>query len=342
MIDWLTIRVPLNAEFSAEIHARLRQFIGHLTNVASSGEVMWTKPSLDIDALRSDTPGLCWSVVGDGEQYFLSIGASPASLEFGVNVFGSSDIRHCAMVLKHHAERALSCILPPLERWQCRRIDITHNYKLDGLGQVQQALRELRKGDGVRQKATVPKGDTVVWGQGSDLMSGKAYAKGPQLRYLQKKRKDMLEVSDEYVELAESLLRFELSLRARWFRRHGNNWLNFSEDYLNELHGDFFGRFVGGVEVCDMGTLLMELERVAPSKGQALAAHRTWAMVKSIGYEMAKVSMPKATWCRHVKFLRAAGVSQADLVGGVVIPFRRDVIVLSAPVTSWDELRRAA
>lgn len=342
MIDWLTIRVPLNADFSAEIHSRLRQYIGHLTNVSAHGEVMWTKPSLDIDALRSDTPGLCWSVVGDGEQYYLSIGASPASLEFGVNVFGSSDMRHCADVLKRHAEKALACILPSLDRWQCRRIDITHNYRLDGLGQVQQALRELRKGDGVRQKATVPKGDTVVWGQGSDLMSGKAYAKGPQLRYLQKKRRDEREIPDELIDLAQSILRFELSLRARWFRRHGSEWLNFSEEYLNGLHGDYFGRFVGGLEVCDMGTLLAKLERVAPSKGRALAAHKTWALIKSIGYEVTKASMPRSTWGLHIKYLKDAGVSEADLVGGTVIPFRRDVICLSAPVTSWEELRRAA
>ncbi len=91
-----------------------------------------------------------------------------------------------------------------------------------------------------------------------------------------------------------------------------------------------------------MGTLLVQLEKVTPTKGRALAAHRTWALIKAIGYEQAKESMPQRTWYLHVAYLRQAGISQADLMTGNVIPFRRDTISLGAPVESWEELRRAA
>lgn len=342
MIDWLTLRVPLDADFSEVVKQRLEQYMGVLTNTDRDGVVMWRKPTLDVDALRSDTPGLCWQIVGDGVQYYLAIGASPASLQYGINVFGTDDIKEAARILISTCQKALDCILPSLERWQCRRIDITFNYQLQSLQQVRQALREFRKGDGTRQKASVPKGDTVVWGQGSDLISGKAYAKGPQLRYLQKRRKDGFEVSETQLEQADSLLRLELSLRSRWFRRMTGNWYDFTAEQLTKLHTDYFGKFIGKIEVTDMGTLLQELEKVAPTKGRALAAHRTWALIKSIGYDTTREAMPKSTWQLHVAYLRAAGISQADLMTGNVIPFRRDIISLGQAVSSWEELRRAA
>ncbi len=90
-----------------------------------------------------------------------------------------------------------------------------------------------------------------------------------------------------------------------------------------------------------MGTLLEELEKVAPTPGRALAAHRTWAMVKAIGYELAKESMPRATWYLHMKYLRAAGLSDADIGAGNVLPFRRREICIASPVRSWAELRAA-
>jgi hypothetical protein len=52
MIDWLTIRVPLNAGFSEVVKQRLEQYMGVLTNTDRDGVVMWRKPTLDVDALR--------------------------------------------------------------------------------------------------------------------------------------------------------------------------------------------------------------------------------------------------------------------------------------------------
>ena len=91
-----------------------------------------------------------------------------------------------------------------------------------------------------------------------------------------------------------------------------------------------------------MGILLQELEKVALTKGRALAAHRTWALIKSIGYTQTESSMSKQTFKNHLVMLRAAGLSSADLCAGVVIPFRRKTLILGNPVLSWDELRNAA
>jgi len=347
MIDWLTLRYPLESMAPA-LMARLRESMLYVTCVSideETGEVVerWKKQSLDIDKLRSDTPGLMWQVQGDGKEYFLAIGGSPAHLEHGLNVFGYGDIKHCAAVMVRHARKALAAVLPEAERWQVRRCDITHNYALPGPREVKQALRALLGADASRARASSMGGDTVGWNVGSDLRRGKAYHKGPQLAALVKKGK--AEATPEQIAAADCLLRLELTLGSRWWRRFeekGYRWDDLTENDLNAYHLDYFGRFFGSVEVCDMGQLLNELEKVAPTPGQALAAHRTWALIKAVGRENAKGSMPARTWGRHLKFLRAAGLSDTDLSSGEIIPFRRHIVMLNEPVRSWADLRKAA
>lgn len=338
MIDWLTLRTPVSHFLSEHLFEQFHRFIGVQTMTNSDGEVVRSRPVFDVDRIRSDAQGLFWQISSDGKQKYLTVGASPASLEHTSNVFGSSDIRHCATVLLLRAQKALSLILPPPSAWECRRIDITHNYLLDDHSQVKQALRELRKGDGVRQKASVPKGDTVYWGQGSDLIGAKAYDKGTQAEYMQKRSNNPAIFNQQVLDMVKRLLRLELSLKRRWFDRHGEDWLSLTEATLNDLHAKYFSQFIGTLEVTDMGTLLNALEQVTPTKGRALAAHRTWALIKAIGYEQTKCSMPKSTFMLHNKYLREAGLSNADLLNSNVLPFRRTEIVLTQPLTSWEEL----
>ena len=340
MIDWLTIRTPIQAFLSDALFEQFHRFVGVQTLTDGTGEVVRSRPVFDVDAIRSDAQGLFWQISSDGKNRYLTIGASPASLEHTLNVFGSDDIRHCAEVLLSRAQHALGFILPPPSAWQCRRIDFTHNYLLDDNAQVKQVLRQLRQGDGVRQKASVPRGDSVYWGQGSDMIGAKAYDKGTQVEHMQKRKK--LDFPQHELDLLKRILRLELSLKRRWMDRHGDNWLDFTPEYLNSIHGKYFEQFIGKIEVADMGTLLEQLKQVTPTEGRALAAHRTWALIKAIGYEQTKTSMPERTFYLHQKYLRAAGLSHADLVASNILPFRQKTVSLSEPVTSWDELRRAA
>jgi II/X family phage/plasmid replication protein len=343
LIDWLTLRTPVSHFLTDHLFEQFHKFVGVQTLTDSDGEVIRSRPVFDVDKIRSDAKGIFWQISSDGKNKFVTVGASPASLEFDSNVFGSSDIRHCAEVLLHRAQVALSIILPPPSAWECRRIDVTHNYLLDDHSQVKQALRELRKGDGVRQKASVPKGDTVYWGQGSDLIGAKAYDKGSQVEYQQKRKpKDAKPMDEATISMLKRLLRLELSLKRRWFDRHGQDWLSLTEDDLNQLHHRYFSQFIGTIEVTDMTTLLRQLEEVTPTKGRALAAHRTWALVKAIGFEQTKSSMPESTFYLHQKYLREAGLSNADLHNSNLLPFRRNVIAISDPVRSWSELFKVA
>lgn len=348
LIDWLTLRFPLGQELGWALTERIRGCMDTLFCCDSDGEVKWTSKKLDVDALRSDSMGLFWMVQGDGKHDYLTIGASPASLEHGINVFGSCDIQHCARVLVKEASKQLSAILPDASKWQCRRIDITGNFLLPDFASVKQALRQLCIADGGRRRATNDKrgGDSVYWNPTSDLVKGKGYHKGPHLRFLERKGK--ISISDELLTLADRILRLEHTRGARWFRRleeAGGNWWNLTTQELEALFVDFFGRVVDGVEVREMERHEL-VGRIAQAsgitEGRATAAFTTYRNIRADGFEVVKDYMPVRTFYLHLKYLRAAGISDADLMQGNVVQFRPVRIVLAQPVMSWDDIRRAA
>jgi len=342
MLDWFTLRQPID-KLPEHLRERIMSSMLRISCYDKEGVVRWEKQILDIDELRSDSVGLFWQAQSDGTQLWLAIGGSPASLEHDNNVFGSSDPHHCAEVLVRTAMKALSTVLPPPQEWQMRRADITENYLLPGFSGVKQVLRYLLNTDASRQRASSANGggDTVVWGGGSDITSGKAYHKGPQLRKLCNKGKAI--ATDQQLDVADRLLRLELKKGSRYWRRfqeNGSHWWDLTEADFNSMHNEFFGRFFGSVEVVDMGSLLEQLEVVAPTPGQALSAHRTWALIRAVGVENAKASMPRSTWGRHLKALRLAGLSDTDLCASAIVPFRRHLMVINEPVKSWPEVIR--
>lgn len=349
LIDWLTLRHPLNEQLGQVLHSRILANMGRMVNVSADGEILWEKALPDWEAIRSDSQGLFWSITADGDAVrFLTIGASPSSLlNAGVNVFGSLDLRRGSEVLIKTASKALGVPLPNWKAWQCRRVDVTANYDMGSAAQVKQALRCLLGTDAPRRRTNSDRkgGDSVYWNTTSALRAGKAYHKGAHLRFQQ--RKGNIQIDDDRLDLADSLLRLELKLGSQWFRRleqSGKDWHGLTEKDLAAQHENFFSSLIGGgdVEVYDMGTLLQELERHAPTKGRALAAHRTWALIKTLGYTQTRESMGRSTFEHHCQWLRAAGVSGADLCAGKVLEFRRKSLVLNQPVLSWDELRRVA
>jgi II/X family phage/plasmid replication protein len=346
MIDWLTLRTPINHFIESHLAEQFMSHVGEVQHFDSNGNKTHTRFVFDIDSLSSDSKGIFWQIQNSGKGLFLAIGASPASLEFNNNVFGSDDIRYCANFLISTAEKHLSMILPPPSAWQCRRIDITENYLLDNNSQVKQALRELRLGDGSRQKAVnLKQSDTVYWGHGSDYTTGKAYDKGTQVEYLEKKnqKKNKPNVFDEYtLSILKRLLRLELSLKRLWHEKHTQDYLTITPEQLRDIHTKYFSQFIGTLEVTDMTTLLDNLILISPSKGQALAAHRTWALIKSIGYEQTKFSMPESTFMRHQAILKKAGLSVSDLQSATILNFRKQSIVLSEPIRCWNDLLQAA
>ena len=330
------------------LHERILECLNTVSCVDSNGELRWTKKALDLDALRSDTVGLCWMVQSDGERQYLAIGASPASLEHGINVFGCLDIQHCAEVLIKAAQNPLQAILPRFTDWQCRRIDITGNYVLPDAASVKHALKQLSLSDGGRRKASNHHrgGDSVYWNPTSDLVKGKAYHKGPQLALL--RRKGKIDCPDEMIERADRLLRLEHTRGARWFRRfelEGGRWFDLTAAELEGLYLEFFGNLVGGVEVRDMerNELVRRIRDAnGITEGRAMAAFTTYRNIRQDGFEVVKGYMSRATFFRHLKYLRGVGITDSELQSGNIIPFRPVRVILAQPVSCWEDILRAA
>jgi II/X family phage/plasmid replication protein len=379
LIDWLTLRVPLSPY--PALAQRVHSSMGRVNRANPDGEIVETRDYLDIDHLRSDTVGICWQVNTSSDfGRMLVIGASPANLEFGNNVFGAQNpitvggwqvcaatsLPYCAGVLISAAEKALGVSLPTYKKWQLRRIDVTENYAMQTEDQVKEALRALRGADAPRSRAYIMGGDTVGWNKGSDRFSGKAYHKGPQLRKLARPVPGGLPrttATQEQIELAHRMLRLELKIGSRFFREHFRDymietrgqeagtmaeWYDLNESDLSKWHEQYFAQFFGAMEVTDMNhDILKRLRECMDSKGQivtenqAMAAYSTWLRIKAIGYDQTKANMPRATWFRHTSYLKQCGLSQADLSSATVLPFRKRTVLLN-PCQSWDDLRRYA
>lgn len=348
LIDWLTLRVPLDGRLGHQIHERVLACVGKIQCYDPDGALSWEKSSLDVDKLRSDTVGLMWQVQGDGKQQYLVIAGSPASIQHGVNVFGSLDIRAGATVLLRLACRALRAVLPPLEQWQCRRIDITGNYLLPDSDTVKQALRMLMVSDGSRRRAgsQAKGGDSVVWNPTSDLSKGKGYHKGPQMRFLVKKGK--VQASEEMLSAADRLLRLEHTKGSRWWRRFeetGGKWWQLTAWELWQEFKGFFGRLVQGLEVKDMDrieTIKAIRDANDISLGMAESTFTTLRNIKEDGFDVVKGFMSERTFYRHLRYLRAAGITDADMTTAKILPFRPIRIVLAEPVGSWAQMGMAA
>ena len=213
LIDWLTLRTKIHNIQEEHLLALLPYFAKFDIRNALTDELLRSKVVVDIDAVRSDFQGMVWSISTNGADKYLNIGASPASIEHGSNLFGSSDYEYCKALLLNHARKVLKGVLIPNNDWLPRRLDVTQNYFMQSKHQVKDALHHLRSMDGVRHKATVRAGDTVYWGDKSHYIGGKAYDKGTQAIELNKKanktNKTPIYTNQQLIDI-QTILRLEL------------------------------------------------------------------------------------------------------------------------------------
>lgn len=360
LIDWLTLRTPLDNLTEQDLQG-LIPYLAIETKRASDDTLLATRMVTDLDAVRSDFSGMVWNITTNGKIKFLSIGASPASLKYGNNLFGSSDYQECKKILLDYAFARLPIPLLSSANWLPRRIDVTQNYFLQSRHQVKDALHILRSSDGMRQKAYMMGGDTVGWGKGSKMRSGKAYDKYTQSLYLNSKAEKQGKApiySNEQIEIMQNILRLEMklgyefldrALNAEWVSKDekGNIILDLSKqenegvltsDFLVEQHDDFFNKFIGNSEVTDMSTLLNNLKLVT-TEGRARAAYLTYLQIKENGFAHTAESMPRSTFSLHRKYLKSAGLSESDLKSGNIIELRKRKIMMQ-PVYNWEHLEQ--
>ena len=325
MIDWLTLKVDA-CELGAEQISRLRSMAGRVIKISPEGVVEWE--TFARESIRIDSHQVTVQIGAD-----LTLHGSPARVMGSNNVFGSGDPRQCAAAMIGHVARELVMLLPRLEIWRCTRMDVTHNYAMQDLASVRQALMCLRHAEGGRYQLGT-QADTVYWSSRSNMRRGKAYAKGPHLQ--RQVKRGEAQSSEMELALSERLLRLEVSLRSQWWREQSvKPWHEYSEGELDELHQRYFEPLVGKVEVMHMKDVQREVEEAAKqlgmSEGRAASAYRHWCAIQAVGFEQAKGLVARRTHYQHVKLLRHAGLSWADFQARGVVPLRREALVLSQP-----------
>jgi II/X family phage/plasmid replication protein len=332
LIDWITGRVS-SAVLGAERFCRLRDKVDRIQRFnPESGTVLWEMTAWD--SVRSDSHSVSFRFGSDD----LWIQGSPARSEGdGCNVFGGpicQSLDHIAalqMMINKLGDEWFE-ILPSADLWKVSRIDVTENYDLGNLANVRTALNVLRGVEGGRYRITAKAGDTNYWNSKSTIVSGKAYAKGPEIENQRKKGKHAY--SDDQIAGASRLLRLELSLKRHFFRDNPD----FNSDVLRERHTQFFSSMVG-TPMPSTDYSILELLKALPevTEGQAKAVFATWCMLNTQQWEQTRALLPDRTYYRHIKILKMIGLGQADISAGKVVSLRRDPLVLR-PVTGWHQL----
>lgn len=344
LIDWVTARLDLQGFFSQKECETLRNHGDRIQRFdPKTGEQRWESSCWE--SIRSDSHQLSMRVGSDA----LWVQGSPARIiGNGCAVFGSGassalDVVGCVERMAGYAFESFH-VEPrgTAKDWQVSRIDVTGNLVLADLSEVREALRVLRDVEGGRYRVSQQAGDTVYWSHLSRIQSGKAYAKGPHLRY-QAKRGNGIDYSEEQLLMAQRLLRLELKIGSQHLRekRSGREWHEMTADDLRKLWAEYFDRMVGGVEIRDDADLRDRIFLNAESDGRARAAWGLWCQIQTQGRERAREMTTKTSWYRNLKLLRKSGLADADLSVGQVVQLRRRIIECTH-VHSWDELRKSA
>jgi hypothetical protein len=260
---------------------------------------------------------------------------------FGSGAAAALDLAGCVQRMVSFLVARLGVELPEPAEWIVSRVDVTENLCLADVTQVKEALSVLRGTEGGRYKVSSQAGDSVYWSQGSKLRKAKAYAKGPHLRELMKKKTySGRRYDQEEISAADRLIRLELTLGREWFARNGNPQA-IAPARLQQEWESYFGRMLGDAEVSDMARDIEErIKAASHTEGEAKAAYRCWLIIKERGWTQAKEMHTHNTWYRHLRVIRRAGLGDSDISCGQVVPFRR-VQLRSAVVRSWPELLQA-
>lgn len=341
LIDWVTVRIPFE-HLSDDAREACRLLGDRISRYCpKTGDIRYESSAWD--SVRSDSHQISCRV---GALDFWIQGSPARVTGDGDAVFGSGasarlDLKACVDSMRLFIQSQTGIQLPSdISLWKVSRVDVTGNLLLDSLTEVKDSLKILRDCEGGRYRVSQQAGDTVYWSHKSKLRSGKAYAKGPHLTYVMKQKNySGFEYSPEDIELASRLLRLELTLGREFFAR--NDWKTCDLDTLTTQWNDYFTRMIGDSEMTNDSDVKTRIHAAALTEGRGKSAYGCWLLIQSEGWERAQESFQKATWYRHLKVLRTAGLGDADISAGKVVPLRRRVFE-ARQISTWNDLRLVA
>lgn len=334
LIDWISMRYPVVTSDDVALRDSLRRSCNLVTEInEETGEVIavWYKQSKDDESIRSDSHRVTLRV----SPSTIYIKGSPARVMNGNNVFGSADLRQCANAMLRKVSETKEVILPHLDRWILTRVDVTQNYDCgSNVGTALESLAEAKDG---HLKVKNQK-ETIYWNSGSDFWQAKAYAKGPHV--VKEAKAGRQHLTDEQLELAQRLLRFEVQLCSKILRRQGLDFKTLTFPVMRELFMKLAAKIVPTSSQITNDVTLLDALRKAYGIRRARTLQATWALIQQGGEAYAAQMMSRPTFFRHKADLKAVGMSSADFSARKVVAFRPRQIVVR-PVDAWHELKAA-
>ena len=297
--------------------------------------------------------------------FYIEIKASPAKIMQGHNICGSDDLRACSLSLievLYQTYPTLSDYLEEgLKAWKVAHVDITYHSHAKNEHEADMfinALGLVRQG---QTKARTGYSGTVYFGKkNSRIKKIKVYNKYKEIIEFMKSIEragdpnNILAIyTEELKGWARGMVRWEVSLKSRWFQRRGisTNLVEMIKqfkpiDYWKEATSDLFTALEGEeMRILQDDKILDKLRAVfftINSKtgnityGKANAAYRTFRAIKTEGYDVVfnSETISRSSFYSHLSMLKDIGISRivmqnlkGDGLGAEVIPFIRYVTV---------------
>ena len=342
LVDKLRFSIPWDVLGGPEKGRELRDLIGGdrlMCICPTTGHIRWESSrwqsldsgahtvQLQVGALGLKFDGSPGRAIGDGDAVFA--GGASANLD----VVGCMAAMWA--VARAHVDLPAEC---PFKSATVTWVDVTRNILFESAADASDYIAILKSTEGPRYRRAFHDSTMQgqVWGKNSTHKAFKVYLKGPEIRKKVVKRDySGRAYTAEELEICDRLVRHEIMLRRRWWSKR-EPWWAVSSDELRSEFEEYLGRMVGDMKFAQSGALREKVMAVAPSAGQGRAAMATWHAICNQGMATTREDLPRATWYRHLKILRAAGLADADFNAGDVVRFRQATVQLRA-VDSWAE-----
>lgn len=211
----------------------------------------------------------------------------------------------------------LDCELPCVDTWEVRRIDVAEVYELPSYEAVEEFFRGVQLAEFPRRK--VRKYDLTGFYVGGYSTAVKLYHKGPEFRHHDYKRlKQFMSLSelDDLQVKANRILRAEVEIKARKLEYdfgHPPLVKEISDAYLEKVHDSEMWKLLreGADEMKQVRTAYAVKNRLLDVYGSRLSSplYGVWVEFSTLGEDVVKASMKRATFYKYRKLLVDAGVS---------------------------------
>lgn len=365
MIDWLTLNVPFYTKYSEFDYSfetgKPVKVVPHPLNLWDLGIPLQVSYDAEIqlidssvrhawESVPSNYSGMATKVVDfrniQNPRFFVLIQGSPAKLMQGHNVYGSLDLELCSSYMLNLLRKKypLMCSHLDFRYTKVEQMDITFFTRACTNAEAKQFIDFLASVSKGHTKArTAYKGQTVYFGkQNSRIRKLKVYFKLDEVEaYKEKLEKGMNKGSldgrrlakiytPELLDFCNGMIRWEASLKSRWFERRGiSNYLSYlikSAEPVNYWH-DAFGNIIESLRGKEFKMVNDEqIENLLKEKfftvsdktgkvsyTKALNCFIFYRNIKSFGFIETKRVTPKKTFYRSLDMLEEIGICRAML-----------------------------